>query len=43
MLQKYFWPGYVRELQHLIERAFILSESNERIQLEDLEMPSRSA
>ena len=42
LLQKHFWPGHVRELQHLIERAFILSESSERIQPEGLEMPSRS-
>jgi DNA-binding NtrC family response regulator len=38
LLQKYAWPGNVRELQHLIERAFILSESNKQIQAENLAM-----
>jgi len=28
-LQAYHWPGNIRELQHAIERAIILSESNE--------------
>jgi len=28
-LQLYNWPGNVRELQHIIERAIILSETNE--------------
>ena len=27
-LQKYAWPGNIRELQHAIERAIIMSESN---------------
>jgi transcriptional regulator with PAS, ATPase and Fis domain len=28
-LQLYHWPGNVRELQHALERAVILSDSNE--------------
>ena len=27
-LMKYAWPGNIRELQHTIEKAVILSESN---------------
>jgi two-component system, NtrC family, response regulator HydG len=27
-LQKYHWPGNIRELQHAIERAVIMSEDN---------------
>ncbi len=27
-LQKHDWPGNIRELQHAVERAVILSESN---------------
>jgi transcriptional regulator with GAF, ATPase, and Fis domain len=39
VLRKNPWPGNVRELQHWIERAFVLAESNERIEAQDLEMP----
>ena len=28
-LQKYPWPGNIRELQHAIERAIILSDNNQ--------------
>lgn len=28
-LQKYHWPGNIRELQHAIERAVIMSETNQ--------------
>ncbi|MEQ8531837.1 MAG: sigma-54 dependent transcriptional regulator, partial [Imperialibacter sp.] len=27
-LQKYLWPGIIRELQHALERAIIMSDSN---------------
>jgi DNA-binding NtrC family response regulator len=39
MLQKYSWPRNVRELQQRIERAFVLSESNEEIRAEHLGIP----
>jgi formate hydrogenlyase transcriptional activator len=40
-LQAYHWPGNVRELEHLVERAVILSSSNElRIPLADVLPPS---
>ncbi|WP_158856971.1 sigma-54-dependent transcriptional regulator [Lunatibacter salilacus] len=29
LLQHYFWPGNIRELQHAIERAIIMSEGDE--------------
>jgi transcriptional regulator with GAF, ATPase, and Fis domain len=28
-LQNYFWPGNIRELQHIIERAVILTKGNQ--------------
>lgn len=41
MLTQHVWPGNVRELRHVIERAFILSESASQILPEhvSLEMP----
>ncbi|NJB36841.1 MULTISPECIES: sigma-54 dependent transcriptional regulator [Flavobacteriaceae] len=34
-MEKYHWPGNIRELEHIVERAVILSEENE-IQESDL-------
>jgi transcriptional regulator with GAF, ATPase, and Fis domain len=39
LLRRYSWPGNVRELQHWVERAFVLAESNDEIDVEDLEIP----
>lgn len=39
LLRRYSWPGNVRELQHWVERAFVLVESNDEIDVEDLEIP----
>jgi transcriptional regulator with GAF, ATPase, and Fis domain len=36
MLEKHSWPGNVRELMHVIERALILAEGDERITPEHL-------
>ncbi|RZK43139.1 MAG: sigma-54-dependent Fis family transcriptional regulator [Pedobacter sp.] len=36
-LLSYAWPGNIRELQHVIERAVIMSEGN-MIELEDLQL-----
>jgi DNA-binding NtrC family response regulator len=36
MLEKHTWPGNVRELMHVIERALILAEGDERITPEHL-------
>ncbi len=36
MLEKHSWPGNVRELMHVIERALILAEGEERITPEHL-------
>lgn len=33
-LQNYSWPGNVRELRQVVERAFILAESQQELQLE---------
>lgn len=41
MLQRYNWPGNIRELISVVERAAILSE-NDKIDLEDLFLDSRS-
>jgi transcriptional regulator with GAF, ATPase, and Fis domain len=38
-LQRYQWPGNIRELEHIIERAVILSEGSE---LEPIEWLSPS-
>ncbi|MBI4548216.1 MAG: sigma-54-dependent Fis family transcriptional regulator [Ignavibacteriae bacterium] len=37
-LQQYSWPGNVRELQSIIERAIVISSSDEVIRLSDLEI-----
>ena len=37
-LQQYQWPGNIRELSHLIERAVLLSQSKE-ISLQELTLP----
>ena len=37
-LQKYNWPGNIRELQHAIERAVIMSDGNE-LQSRDFSLP----
>jgi DNA-binding NtrC family response regulator len=38
-LEAYSWPGNVRELKHVIERAFILSESTPVLRLEYVRLP----
>ncbi|MGH9326164.1 MAG: sigma-54-dependent transcriptional regulator [Terriglobia bacterium] len=38
MLEKHAWPGNVRELQHVMERAFILSESEQEILAEHISL-----
>jgi DNA-binding NtrC family response regulator len=43
LLRKHSWPGNVRELQHWVERAFVLADTNFRIQPEDLLMPTAAA
>ncbi|MBL6444901.1 sigma-54-dependent Fis family transcriptional regulator [Fulvivirga sp. 29W222] len=40
-LQKYSWPGNIRELQHAIERAVIMSDGNE-LQSRDFSFPGDS-
>lgn len=42
-LEKHTWPGNVRELRHVVERAFILSETHKEILREhvSLQMPWR--
>jgi len=42
-LRKHSWAGNVRELQHWIERAFVLAEESAQIGQEDLFMPSEAA
>ena len=39
-LQAYHWPGNIRELQHAIERAIILSDANE-LHAEDFPFPEQ--
>jgi DNA-binding NtrC family response regulator len=38
-LEAYSWPGNVRELKHVIERAFILSESGSALRSEHVDLP----
>jgi PAS domain S-box-containing protein len=45
-LQSYYWPGNIRELQHIIERAVILSKSNQLAAVDcinPIESPSAGA
>ena len=39
-LEAYAWPGNVRELKHVIERAFILSETSAVLRSEHIDLPS---
>jgi DNA-binding NtrC family response regulator len=41
-LQAYDWPGNVRQLEHVLLNAWLLSEGNE-IVAEDLDLPATSA
>jgi transcriptional regulator with GAF, ATPase, and Fis domain len=38
-LEAYSWPGNVRELKHVVERAFILSESGPLLRAEHIDLP----
>jgi DNA-binding NtrC family response regulator len=40
-LQSFDWPGNVRQLEHVLLNAWLLSESNE-ITIDDLDLPSAS-
>ena len=40
-LQRYQWPGNIRELEHVIERAVILSEGSELEPIEWLSQPGK--
>ena len=42
-LQRYQWPGNIRELEHVIERAVILSEGSELEPIEWLSQPGGKA
>ena len=39
-LKKYHWPGNIREIEHIVERAVIITD-NEQIQLEDLHFSTK--
>jgi transcriptional regulator with PAS, ATPase and Fis domain len=39
-LNKYVWPGNIRELEHIIERAVIISDNN-NIEVEDLHFTNK--
>lgn len=41
-LTKYDWPGNIRELRNVIERALLVSGSHPTIELEDLALPASS-
>ncbi len=38
-LEAYSWPGNVRELKHIVERAYILSESGSVLRSEHIDLP----
>ena len=40
-MQHYHWPGNIRELEHIIERAVIITDANE-IELNDLHFSSKN-
>ena len=42
-LQRYQWPGNIRELEHVIERAVILSEGSKLEPIEWLSPPGSKA
>ena len=42
-LQRYLWPGNIRELEHVIERAVILSEGSELEPIDWLSQPGGKA
>ena len=39
-MKNYQWPGNIREIEHIIERAVIITDSN-NIQLEDLHFSTK--
>jgi DNA-binding NtrC family response regulator len=39
-LEAHAWPGNIRELKHVIERAFILSENSAVLRSEHIDLPS---
>jgi DNA-binding NtrC family response regulator len=41
-LENHAWPGNIRELQHVVERAVLLAEHEEILE-RDLQLPQRSA
>ncbi|SEE52503.1 DNA-binding transcriptional response regulator, NtrC family, contains REC, AAA-type ATPase, and a Fis-type DNA-binding domains [Tenacibaculum sp. MAR_2010_89] len=41
-LNQYHWPGNIREIEHIIERAIIITD-NTKIQLEDLHFSTKKA
>jgi formate hydrogenlyase transcriptional activator len=42
-LQQYHWPGNIRELEHVIERAVILTDGSELVMVDWLASPKQSA
>jgi PAS domain S-box-containing protein len=43
MLQQYHWPGNIRELEHVIERAVILTDGSELVMVDWLATPKQDA
>jgi len=41
LMRNHSWPGNIRELKNLIERAVLVSDENSEITAEDLAMPGR--